>query len=115
MHELSICQSIVSQVTDIAAQYNAKGVSLVRLQLGPLSGIEIPLLQQAFPIAITGSVAEGAELKIEASPIRVLCKSCHAETEASANRLVCGQCGDWQTTIISGDEILLDSIELLKA
>ena len=114
MHELSVCQSIVSQVQNIVAQHDAKGVSLIKLQVGPLSGVETHLLQQAFPIASSGSVAEEAELEIEELPIRVSCKRCHAETDASSNRLVCGQCGDWQTTVISGDEMLLTSVELIK-
>lgn len=114
MHELSVCQSIVTQVEVIAAQHNATGISLIRLQVGPLSGVETPLLQQAFPIAVAGSVAEDAVLQIEELPVRVQCKSCHAETDASTNRLVCGKCGDWQTTITSGDEMLLASIELIR-
>jgi len=114
MHELSICQNIISQVEDIATQHNATGIALIRLQLGPLSGVEAPLLQRAFPMAIAGSVAENATLEIETLPIRVQCKSCHAQTDASPNRLVCGQCGEWQTTIISGDEMLLASVELIK-
>lgn len=28
------------------------------------------------------------------------------------NRLLCGACGDWHTRIISGDELLLESVEL---
>jgi len=115
MHELSVCQSILAQVEEIAAQHNAIGISLVRLLIGPLSGVEAPLLQQAFPIAVAGSVAQDAVLEIEQLPIRVQCKSCHSETDASINRLVCGKCGDWQTTIVSGDEMLLASVELIKA
>ena len=114
MHELSVCQSIVTQAEEIAAQHNAKGVLSIKLQIGPLSGVEAPLLQQAFPIAVADSVAKDAKLEIEELPVRVQCKSCQAETDASPNRLVCGQCGDWQTTIISGDEMLLASVELIK-
>jgi len=114
VHELSVCQSTVSQVEEIAAKHSATGVSLIKLQIGPLSGIETTLLQQAFHIAKAGTIAEDARLEIEELPVRVQCKSCHTETDASTNRLVCSQCGDWQTTIISGDEMLLASIELIK-
>ena len=45
-------------------------------------------------------------------PVRVLCKQCGAETRAEINRLVCGECGAWQTQLVSGDEMLLASVEL---
>jgi len=51
-------------------------------------------------------------LIISKLPIRVRCNTCKAETEAAANRLLCGACGDWQTTLISGDEMLLERVEL---
>ena len=31
---------------------------------------------------------------------------------ATANRLVCGSCGDYRTQLVSGDELLLASLEL---
>jgi hydrogenase nickel incorporation protein HypA/HybF len=30
------------------------------------------------------------------------------------NRLLCGACGDWHTQVISGDELLLESVELIN-
>ena len=55
---------------------------------------------------------EHAELDLVAAPVRVRCQTCGAETEATMNRLLCGDCGDWHTQVISGDELLLESVEL---
>ena len=115
MHELAVCQSVIAQVERVARDHGAQGVSLVKLLIGPLSGVEPALLAQAFPIAQAGTVAEGATLEMETLPIRVRCRSCHAETDAAANKLICGACGDWQTDIISGDEMLLASVELITS
>ena len=41
--------------------------------------------------------------------------SAGAETPAEPNKLVCGECGDWHTQLVSGDEMLLDSVELVKS
>ena len=112
MHELSVCQSIVEQVSDIAAQHHCSFVEKIYLQIGPLSGVEPDLLQSAFPLACANTAASKAELIIKALPVRVRCKTCEAETDATANRLVCGKCGDWQTTLISGNEMLLERVEL---
>jgi hydrogenase nickel incorporation protein HypA/HybF len=115
MHELSVCQALIEQVQDIARANGAAAVSRVVLRIGPLSGVEPQLLAQAFPLARAGTVAAAAELEIENLPVRVKCEQCGAETDASANRLLCGRCGDWHTRLLSGDELLLASVELVKA
>lgn len=114
MHELSICQALISQVEAIASEQSAQRVALIRLGIGPLSGVEARLLQQAYPIASAGSVADGAELVIDNLPLQVSCEHCGRTTEALPNRLVCAACGDWHTRLISGDELLLTSIELIR-
>ncbi|MFP3873591.1 MAG: hydrogenase maturation nickel metallochaperone HypA [Thiohalophilus sp.] len=112
MHELSICQSMLSQIEAVAMENRATAVHRIKVQIGPLSGVEPQLLQQAFPIAVAGSLAAEAVLEIELLPIRVRCRQCGMESEASANKLICGECGHWQTQLISGDEMLLTSLEL---
>lgn len=115
MHELSVCQGIITQVTAVAREHGAGGVGRIRVSVGPLSGVEPALLREAFPLARAGTVAEHAELEIDSLPVKVRCRRCGAETEARANRLLCGECGDWQTQLVSGDELLLSSVELLDA
>lgn len=115
MHELSVCQALLAQVEQVARDNAAHSVDKVVLRIGPLSGVEPRLLQDAFPIARAGTVAAAAELVIEELPLTVHCQSCGAETAATPNRLVCGACGDWHTQLISGDELLLASVELTKA
>ncbi|MCI0505632.1 MAG: hydrogenase maturation nickel metallochaperone HypA [Gammaproteobacteria bacterium] len=113
MHELAVCQSIIEQVSRIAAEYQAQFVEKIHLQIGPLSGVEPELLESAFPIACANTAAAKAILVINKLPIRVRCDTCRSESEASASRLVCGVCGDWQTTLLSGGEMLLERVELL--
>ncbi len=112
MHELSVCQSLIHQVTTIAHEHRAQSVSRIKLMIGPLSGVEPQLLAQAFPIARAGTVADEADLVIESLAITVRCRDCGAETEAEPNRLICDHCGNWHTDVISGDELLLASVEL---
>jgi hydrogenase nickel incorporation protein HypA/HybF len=102
----------MTQVETVAAEHQATKVTRIVVQVGVLSGVVPDLLVQAFSIARAGTVAEHAELITETLPIKVRCRQCGAETEASANRLLCAECGDWQTQLISGDELLLASVEL---
>ena len=105
MHELAICQALMEQVERIGREQRAQYVESIQLGIGPLSGVEPRLLEQAFYIARAGSIADQATLVIESTPVRVSCKQCGAQTEVLPSRLLCGQCGDWRTTLISGDEI----------
>lgn len=112
MHELAVCQGMLDQVTRIAADHRATGVNRILVKIGALSGVEPELLRQTFPLASAGTVAAAAELAIETAAIRVRCDTCGAETEALPNRLTCGACGDWHTRVISGDEMMLMSVDL---
>jgi len=113
MHELAICQALMEQVDEIALEQHATGVAKIVLQIGPLSGVEAQLLEQAFPLASAGTVAEHSRLEIKQQPVEVECSKCGQRTMARVNRLVCGACGDWKTRLISGDEMLLESVELI--
>jgi hydrogenase nickel incorporation protein HypA/HybF len=112
MHELSVCQAMMSQVEAIAAQQGANSVASITIRIGPLSGVVPELLQQAFTIARAGTLASEAELITEVQPIRIRCLECDAESEAVPNRLLCAACDSYRTQVISGDELLLASVEL---
>lgn len=112
MHELSVCQGLLDQVESIADQHNAQTVNRITLRIGVLSGVEPDLLQQAFSLARAGGVAAQATLVIEALPVKVSCQHCGRESEAKPNRLLCAYCGDFHTRLISGDELLLASVEM---
>lgn len=112
MHELSICMSLLEQVTAIVEERGALRVTRIELNIGPLSGVESDLLQNAYPIAAADTVAEHAELIIHEADVKVRCSQCGAETAAKPNRLLCGDCGDFRTSVISGDEMILQSLEL---
>jgi len=103
---------MLDQVASIAAERGALGVKCITLRIGPLSGVEPQLLESAFPIARSGTIAEDAILRIETAPLRVRCEQCGAETDARPDRLLCGECGDYHTQLLSGDELLLASVEL---
>jgi len=114
MHELAICQSLIDQVESIALERKAQSVIVIVVGMGPLSGVEAQLLKNAYPVACAGTIAENAELVIEHLPIKVKCTQCGSESDALPNKLICKQCGDWRTTLISGDEMMLMSVELEK-
>lgn len=110
MHELAICQSLVDQLNGIADEHPGKVITTIHLQIGPLSGVVPKLLQNAFPLASAGSAAESAQLVFEDSQITVHCDQCGHDTHSKTNNLVCSHCGNWQTQLVSGDELMLQQV-----
>jgi hydrogenase nickel incorporation protein HypA/HybF len=115
MHELAVCQALIEQVERVARQNDAQRVISIVITIGPLAGVEPQLLEHAYPLAAAGTIAEHAALVIETVPVRVRCRSCGAETDAAANRLVCGDCGDWQVDVTGGEEMILKRVEVETA
>ena len=110
MHELAICAALFGTVAALAPP-ESTAVNRVRIRVGPLSGVEPALLARAWPLASAGGMASGSLLDIETGPVRVRCRSCGAESTVAANRLLCSACGEWRTDVVSGDELLLLSVE----
>ena len=112
MHELSLCHSLLTQVEGLIVENNADKATRVVVRLGPLSGVEPALLRRAYPLAVAGSAAEGSLLEIETLPVRVRCGACDRESEVPPNRLLCPACGDFKTSLMSGDEMILATVDL---
>lgn len=113
MHELSVCQALLRQVTDIAMDRGADVVEHITIEAGPLSGVEPALLARAFGILRASSVATArALLSIESPAVIIRCTSCSMESRTTPNRLVCPLCGEFRTRVVAGDELRLRRVEL---
>ncbi len=114
MHELAVCQALMEQVESIASEKRADHIVSIHLGIGPLAGVEPRLLEQAFFIARAGGIADDADLVIESLPVRVSCEQCGEITDALPARLLCGACGNWRTKLVSGDELQLIHVDLVR-
>jgi len=114
MHELAICEAILRQAEEIAAAHGARRVTRITLRIGELAGVETRLLRAAFPLVAAGTCCEGARLAIERPQVRVTCRVCAAVSRARANRLLCSDCGSWRVAVVQGDEMRIESVEILE-
>ena len=112
MHELSLCQALLSEVSRIAASHGARAVERVNVEIGRLSGVEPELLSRAFEIARLGTCAEHAVLSLAVLEITVRCVDCGAASRAQPNHLLCGVCGGYRTQVLEGNELRLRALEL---
>lgn len=111
MHELSVCLALIEQVERIGRENDAASVSRIILRIGPLSGVEAGLLRHAWPLARAGTIADRAELDIVDTDVRIRCTQCDTESTVPVNRLLCSNCGDFRTKVVSGDDLVLERLE----
>jgi hydrogenase nickel incorporation protein HypA/HybF len=112
VHELSICQALLTQVAAIAATHEGSLVARIIIEVGPLAGIEPAQLSSAFSILRLGGCAAQAELLIETTQVFIGCTRCGAQSQTRPNRLVCGACGEFRIRILGGEELRLRRVEL---
>lgn len=111
MHEQSLIKSLLKQVDAVGRKHYAAGVLEVRIQIGPLSGVEPLLLQSAFDQLAYQSNAAGARLVIEEVPLVAECVSCQQQCEVNAFVFLCPTCGG-NVNVIHGDGVQLVSVTL---
>lgn len=121
MHEFSFAYNIFKVAEATAIKYNAKKISEVYLEIGELTLIVPELLKQSFKMATTGSIAEGAELKIEIIPGKVKCRDCNKISEVSLTEdaqltglqlFQCKFCESKNTEIIEGKKANVKNIKI---
>ncbi|MEA3479244.1 MAG: hydrogenase maturation nickel metallochaperone HypA [Bacteroidota bacterium] len=110
MHEVSVAQNIVEIVVAEAEKANAEKVTVVKLDVGELSGIEKEALLFAWDMVTKQTIAEGASLIIQDIGGIAKCFSCHHQFQTSDYFMVCEKCGDFKTDIIQGKELQVKSI-----
>ncbi len=112
MHELSVCRSLLDEVTKIATSHGASAVERITVEIGRLSGVEPELLARAFEIARAGTCAAQAALSIEVLEITVRCTDCGTSSRVQPNHLLCAACGGYRTQVLEGDELRLRAVAL---
>jgi hydrogenase nickel incorporation protein HypA/HybF len=110
MHELAITESVVEAVL---ARTGDRQVTAVRVTVGRLAGVVADSLQFCFELATAGTTLEGATLEIEEPPGRGHCRACAADFALDSPIPLCA-CGSADIEIISGRELMVDSVQVVS-
>lgn len=110
MHESSLVRSLLTQVGDLARAHPGHRVCSVEVSIGPLAGAEPTLFSEAFQRLAPCSVAAGANLVVECTPLTARCERCHETFATQDIRFVCPACGEPRIVILSGDRVVLESV-----
>ncbi len=108
MHELSVIEAVVDQVTDRLGQQR---VAAIHLAVGKLSGVVPDALRFCFDVATSDTTMEGAVLTIEEPPGKGQCRSCGREFLIPDAIVLC-PCGSADVRIVGGDELVIRSVRL---
>lgn len=113
MHEFSVARSLIKLVEEIVAENGNRQVSKVVVKIGKLSGVEPYLLQTAFDVLKEESVSvRDSTLVVRVQDIVYRCEDCGAELVAPDFDVVCRACGSYNTEIVDGKDMILESIEM---
>ena len=115
MHELPITESILKIVLKHAKMNSARKVMAIHLQVGKLSDLEDEWIQRYFDYLSKGTVAQGAKLKIERTPIQLQCNLCATSYDVEIKNIsdaVCPDCGQKDSKLISGREYYIKDMEV---
>ena len=109
MHELAITQSVVDMVVERTA---GRQVSLVRLEVGGLSGVVPDAMEFCYELLISGTPLEGSTLVIDQTRGAAHCRSCGRDFALSDLILLC-PCGSADVDVVAGRELKVLSVELV--
>jgi hydrogenase nickel incorporation protein HypA/HybF len=110
MHEYSIVQALVERVEAEARARRAAVVHRLSLRIGELSGVDVGLLATAYVTFRERTICKDAELEVESVRARGQCPRCGDDVQRGTV-LRCARCGV-PAELASGDEIILDRIEM---
>ncbi len=112
MHELTICNAIARTA---ARHAEGRSVAQVTVQIGHLRQVVPDALQFSWEIVSSTTTTElkDAELVIEQVPALVECRDCGERTTLDMPTMACGSCGGFDVTLLSGEELLVVSIDLV--
>lgn len=114
MHELSVTESILEIALTHANASSAKKVTDIYLVIGQLSSIVDDSVQFYWNYISEDTICSGARLHFKRLPAKFRCINCNTEFQMQSELTACPNCGSMQTTIISGEEFYVDSIEIEK-
>jgi len=112
MHEESLIRSLLRQVEELAQQHHATAVEEIEVEIGPLSGVEPLLLQDAFERLKDEFSWPKAELSVIRVGLDVLCRSCQNASQLQDFHFVCRECGSTSLQILRGDAFRLLNVRM---
>ena len=112
MHELSVATAILNTAVKHAGD---RPVKVVALRVGAMRQVVPESLLFYWEIVARDSVCEDARLELEHTAARLRCDRCLEEWEPEVLSFRCPGCAGDNVTIIGGEELSVEYLELREA
>jgi len=110
MHEMAIAMQLVDQVVAVAEAHRVRSVEEVVVEAGAMRQIVPDALELAFSVVAEGTVAQGAQLRLIEVKSVARCRKCECEFAPELDNYVCPECGQADTRIVAGNDIILKTV-----
>jgi hydrogenase nickel incorporation protein HypA/HybF len=116
MHEGNFTQAIVDAILGELKKYPNAKPETVRVSVGEMLHLVPGSVQLHYDLMTRGTRLEGIKLELQEIPVTVRCRPCGYERAVEDHHLLmCAHCGALDVKLLSGDEILIDSIEFAES
>lgn len=112
LHEMSIISGVLDAVVPSAERAGAERVLGITLRIGDMTEVVDEALEFAFEALTEGTLCEGAELVVHKVHPRSMCFECGSEFDHDRFHRACPECGSYETRLIAGKEMEIESIEV---
>jgi hydrogenase nickel incorporation protein HypA/HybF len=112
VHELSLCDAILGTTMKHA---EGRPVTQVTVRIGHLRQVVPDALRFGWEVLTEPTELRGCELVVEQIPASVECQGCGAVSTLDLPVLMCGTCGSFDVTLLTGEEFLIVAMELAEA
>lgn len=111
MHEVSLAGGILKIVEDAAQKEHFTRVTLLRLEAGALSAVDVRALRFALEAMTHDTCLQNAQIEIDTPPGQAWCMQCGVTIDIMARGDSCVHCGSYQLQPTAGTELRV--IEML--
>lgn len=114
MHEFSLCEGILKQVSR-ANKNTLNNITQINLEIGKLAGVDLDSLLFWFPVVTEKLLCPQIKLKVNNLDGKAICKQCQQEFNIINLYDPCPNCNAFGNyRIISGRELLVKSFEIVS-
>jgi len=109
---MGIARSVLDIAIAAAEREGAQRITKVNMVAGELRGI-VPLqFTFCFSLMAENTIASGAQLNLEITPVRGICRRCEESFIVEDYRYICPKCQSGDIEIVGGTELRLRDIEV---
>lgn len=111
MHEAALTQGLVKILIAEAQRHQVTRITRVSLKIGKMRAVEPQSMTFCFAAFAAGTLAEDAELIIEALPAIAHCEACGVDFDVIKFHFQCTRCHSREVQLVQGDELYIESFD----